>query len=68
MDSLMYPDQWANIYTGYQSCVQVLYNWLIWRALKLAFFFKKVFSLYLFWRLEQSEQRHFHVDIFLCDL
>ena len=42
----------------------VLYNWLIWRVLKLAFFFKKVFSLYLFWRLEQSEQRHLYVDIF----
>ena len=46
----------------------ILYNWLIWRVLKLAFFFKKVFSLYLFWRLEQSEQRHLYVDIFLCDL
>ena len=47
---------------------QVLYNSLIWRVLKLAFFFKKVFSLYLFWRLEQSEQRHLYLDIFLCDL
>ena len=46
----------------------LLYNWLIWRVLKLAFFFKKIFSLYLFWRLEQSEQRHLYVDIFLCDL
>ena len=47
----------------------ILYNWLIWRVLKLAVFFsKKVFSLYLFWRLEQLEQRHLHVDIFLCDL
>ena len=44
----------------------VLYNWLIWRVLKLAcVFFKKVFSLYLFWHLEQSEQRHLCVDIFL---
>ena len=34
--------------------------YLSWR-----FFFKKVFSLYLFWRLEQSEQRHLCVDIFL---
>ena len=47
---------------------EVLYNWLIWRVLKLVFFFKKAFSLYLLWRLEPSEQRHFHVDIFLCDL
>ena len=46
----------------------ILYNWLIWRVFKLAFFFKKVFSLYLFWRLEQSEQRNLYVDIFLCDL
>ena len=46
----------------------VLYNWLIWRVLKLAFFSKEIFSLYLFWRLEQSEQRHLHVDILLCDL
>ena len=53
---------------GYLTCTRILYNWLIWRVLKLAFFFKKVFSLYLFWRLEQSEQRHLHVDIFLCDL
>ena len=43
---------------------QVLYNWLIWCVLKLAFK-KKVFSLYLFWHLEQSEQRHLYVDIFL---
>ena len=51
-----------------QVCWELLYNWLIWRVIKLAFFFKKVFSLYLFWRLEQSEQRHFYLDIFLCDL
>ena len=50
------------------SRAKILYNWLIWRVLKLAFFFKKVFSQYLFWRLEQSEQRHLYVDIFLCDL
>ena len=50
------------------SYFHILYNWLIWRVLKLAGFFKKVFSLYLFWRLEQSEQRHLYVDIFLCDL
>ena len=54
--------------TGITGQLLVLYNWLIWRVLKLAFFFKKVFSLYLFWRLEHSEQRHLHVDIFLCDL
>ena len=42
----------------------ILYNWLIWRVLKLAFFFKKFFSQYLFWRLEQSEQRHLYIDIF----
>ena len=47
---------------------RLLYNWLIWRVLNLAFFFKKVFSLYSFWGLEQSEQRHLYVDIFLCDL
>ena len=46
----------------------LLYNWLIWRVLKLAFSFQKVFSLYLFWCLEQSEQRHLYVDIFLWDL
>ena len=48
--------------------IGLLYNWLIWRVLKLAFFSKKVFSLYLFWRLEQSGQRHLYVDIFACDL
>ena len=42
----------------------ILYNWLIWRVLKLAFYFKKVFFLYLFWRPEHSEQRHLYVDIF----
>ena len=47
---------------------KLLYNWLIWRVLMLAVFFKEVFYLYLFWRLEQSEQRHLYVDIFLCDL
>ena len=31
-----------------EIAIEVLYNWLIWRVLKLAFFFKKVFSLYLF--------------------
>ena len=36
------------LYSGY---ISILYNWLIWRILKLAFFFKKEFSLYLFWRL-----------------
>ena len=41
----------------------LLYNWLIWRVFKLAFFFKKIFSLYLFWRLEQSEQRNLYEDI-----
>ena len=51
-----------------QEWIAILYNWLIWRALKLAFFFKKEFSLYLFWRPEQSEQRHLYVNIFLCDL
>ena len=46
------------------AACRLLYNRLIWHVLKLAFFFKKVFSLYLFWRLEQSEQRHLYVDIF----
>ena len=40
----------------------ILYNWLIWCVLKLAFFQKKN-SLYLCWRLQQSEQRHLYVDI-----
>ena len=44
---------------------QILYNWLIWRELKLAFFPKN--SLYLFWRLEQSEQGHLYVDIGTID-
>ena len=55
------------IYIYMCVCVCILYNGLIWRVLKLAFFFKKVFSLYLFWRLEQSEQRHLYGDIFLYD-
>ena len=38
----------------------VLYNWLIWRVFKLVFFSRKIFSLYLFWHLEQSEQRHLY--------
>ena len=51
------------------KCIEVpLYNWLIWRVLCFGVFFKKVFSLYLSWRLEQSEQRHLYVDIFLWDL
>ena len=41
-------------------CITGLFGvYLIWRC-----FFKKVFSLYLFWRLGQSEQRHLCVDIF----
>ena len=62
----------SNMHSGYQMTkdligIWVLYNWLIWRVLKLVVFFKKEFSLYLFWRLEQSEQHHLYVDIFLCD-
>ena len=58
-----------NVWNIENSEEAILYNWLIWRVLKLAFFFfKKVFSLCLYWRLEQSEQRHLYVDIFLCDL
>ena len=30
---------------------------------KVGVFFKKIFSLYLFWRLQQSEQRHLYVEI-----
>ena len=46
----------------------ILYNWLIWRVLKLAFFFKKIISLYLFWRLQQSAALKDTKSVFLCDL
>ena len=61
------PQLWKNVtIKQIPDPNQVLYNWLIWRVVKLAFFFQNVFSLYLFWPLEQSEQRHLYVDIFLC--
>ena len=43
--------------------ILLLYNWLTLRVLKSAFFFKKIISLYLLWRQQQSEQRHLYVDL-----
>ena len=55
----------AAIRTTQGHQLKLLYYWLIWRVLKLAFSFsKKYFFLYLFWRLEQSEQHHLWLDIF----